>query len=198
MAGAIGLLTGTFDPIHLGHVALAEAACRAVGLAEVWLVINPDPEHKLGVTPLSDRIAMAHLAVAGHPSIHVYEGPLSRQPHGVGLFRELMRELGAPAYVFILGQDTLSRLDSWDDSQSVVNLAPYAVASRPGASHDSERALRARLGDLAKALQVQWFELASDQGAASRAMREQLQRGTVPAGLDPRVAHYIHDHGLYQ
>jgi nicotinate-nucleotide adenylyltransferase len=194
---ATGILTGTFDPVHLGHLALARTAWQTLGLREVYFVLNADPDHKLDVTGFDDRLAMTRLAIAQYPGLRVYDGLLRLEAHGVTMFRSLMAELAAPSYVFILGQDTLSRLDTWDDPVSVVNLAPYAVASRPGTSHDAEAGLRQRLGSVGRDLRVEWFDLASDQTAASRQIREQWRAGEAVSGLDPVVASYIRDHHLY-
>src|SRR4029077_11468979 len=70
----LGLFGGTFDPIHLGHLILAEACREACALDRVWFVVAGQPPHKLGgPAPVADRLEMVRIAVAGHPAFEVSE-----------------------------------------------------------------------------------------------------------------------------
>ena len=79
----LGLFGGTFDPIHLGHLVLAEQCREACGLDKVWFVVAGTPPHKQGErTPVAHRLEMARVAVAGHPAFEVSEIEASRPgPH---------------------------------------------------------------------------------------------------------------------
>jgi len=99
--------------------------------------------------------------------------------------------------VFIVGMDTLARLDRWDDFQSVVEQSSFAVAHRPGTPVQELEALRGRLGGLGDRLKVQLFDFDDHGAASSTVIRRQLQVGERPEFLDQRVYEYILAHGLY-
>jgi nicotinate-nucleotide adenylyltransferase len=196
-ARAIGLLTGTFDPIHLGHVELATAAMRKCGLDEVMILVNAKPAHKDGVLGYPHRLAMAELAVAGRIGMSVYDGSLAEWPHTMQTFAELMRRAAPNRLIFIVGMDTIARLDRWDDPESVVKNASFAVAQRPSASKNEVDELRVRLGRLGRGLNVRLFEIDDHALASSMDIREQLRAGLRPSALDERVYQYVLDHHLY-
>jgi nicotinate-nucleotide adenylyltransferase len=193
----IGLLTGTFDPVHLGHLEMSKAAMKQCGLNEVWLLVNPDPGHKTSVTSLDDRMAMVRLAVAGQPSIRLYTGDLAEEPHTQVTFRQLTQAYPGTSFLFIVGMDTLARLDSWDDPGRVVEHSVFAVAHRPGTPVQELDALRQRLGTLGDRLKVQLFDFDDHGLASSTDIRRQLRAGERPDALDSRVLGYIVDHNLY-
>ncbi|HVQ43598.1 MAG TPA: GNAT family N-acetyltransferase [Candidatus Saccharimonadia bacterium] len=188
MRRRVGLLTGTFDPVHLGHVALARAAMGACDLREVWFLVNPAPGHKTGVVPAADRVAMVQLALEGERRMR--EG----DPDDVGVVRHRMADFdrltGAypgTEFVFIVGADVLAAMARWEDQEPVLERARFAVARRAGAP---EAAMDSRL-------QVQVFEVAEHAAASSRVVQGQLAAGERPSELDPRVLAYIRERGLY-
>ncbi|MDB5179023.1 MAG: nicotinic acid mononucleotide adenylyltransferase [Patescibacteria group bacterium] len=192
---AIGLLTGTFDPVHLGHVALARAAMRECDLAEVWLLVNVASAHKAGVTAYEHRRAMAELAVAGEPGLRVED---YRGLHTMAGFAQLMARYPDERFVFIVGMDTIGRLDSWEGFEFVVRNTSFAVAQRPGTG-DELAALRGRLGDeLGTMLDARVFTFADHTEASSRQAREALRRGEQSVELDERVREYVRQQGLYR
>jgi nicotinate-nucleotide adenylyltransferase len=193
---AVGLLSGTFDPIHLGHVELAKAAMSQCGLDEVWFMVNPDPGHKQGTAPVKHRAAMVRLALA--EGMKLYDGPSAAAAHEPAVFRAVMNEQPSNTYVFIVGADTLVRLDTWQDVQSVVTLTTYAVARRSGTDAQAIDDLRHRLGRLGGELQVQWFDFDDHGAASSRLIRQAIEQGRPPQSLDPRVFEYIQAHRLYR
>jgi nicotinate-nucleotide adenylyltransferase len=193
----IGLLTGTFDPIHLGHVALAQAAMRACALDEVWFLVNADPAHKLSATPYSDRLAMVELAIAGQVGLQVYLGPQAEAPHVISTFEAIESEYPGSSVVYILGADTFARLDRWQDVQSVVTNASYAVAFRLGTPRHAIADLKLRLGELAGRLHISQFEFDDHGLASSTDIRRKVRAGERSLALDPRVQDYIASHQLY-
>jgi nicotinate-nucleotide adenylyltransferase len=193
----IGLLTGTFDPVHLGHIALAQAAMGACELEEVWFLINPDPAHKTTATSFVDRLAMVELAVAGLPGLYVYRGTQASRPHVIATFEAIGAENPDNKFVHILGVDTFVRLDGWQDIQSVVDKASYAVAFRPGTPSHAVADLKLRLGELANRLEIQRFEFDDHGLASSTDIRRQVGEGEKTISLNARVYDYIVSHGLY-
>ncbi|ATE62269.1 nicotinate-nucleotide adenylyltransferase [Thauera sinica] len=134
--GPLGLLGGTFDPIHLGHLRLAEEAREALGLERVRLIPAGLPPHRgLPGSTADDRLAMTHLAVAGNPGLEVDDGEVraAQKSYTVLTLERLRTELGGQRpLVLILGADAFQGLPSWHRWTELFELAHIAVANRPG------------------------------------------------------------------
>lgn len=184
----VGLLTGTFDPVHLGHTAMARAAQSACELDEVWFLTNPAPEHKTGVMALEDRVAMVRLAVADEPTMRegVPAGGEVSVSHTIADFELMMSRYPATDFVFIVGADVLSSIDTWEDAARA-RVLQYAAARRAGADET-----------LIDDLRVAWFDLAEHTGASSRRIQGELRAGKRPAELRDSVSTYIWERGLYK
>ncbi len=214
-SGRIGLLGGTFDPVHEGHVAAAEAARRALWLDRVLLVPSPQPPHRQAEprTPAADRLAMVSLAVAGREGLAASGLELHRQ--GPSFTADTLRELQASGFApwqlfFITGSDAFAEIASWRDYPALLDLSHFVVIARPGQSLD---ALHARLPELAPRMRPAPGERPQPFGAESCAIflvnaatpdvsstgiRERVARRLPLTGLvAPDVERYIHEHGLY-
>ena len=134
--GALGILGGTFDPIHFGHLRLAEEAREALALERVRLIPAGQPPHRIEPqSSAADRLAMARLAIAGNPDLEVDAGEVlaARKSYTVPTLERLRRELGPQRpLVLILGADAFQGLPSWHRWQDLFGLAHLAVANRPG------------------------------------------------------------------
>lgn len=134
--GALGILGGTFDPIHFGHLRLAEEAREALGLGRVRLIPAGQPPHRGEPrSTAEDRLAMARLAIAGNPGLEVDAGEVlaAQKSYTVPTLERLRRELGPQRpLVLILGADAFQGLPSWHRWQELFGLAHIAVANRPG------------------------------------------------------------------
>jgi len=134
--GPVGLLGGTFDPIHLGHLRLAEEAREALGLSRLVLIPAGNPPHRdTPRTPASLRLEMARLAVAGNEQLAVDDCEvLATGKSYTVLTLERMRQRFGPdtPLVLILGADAFEGLPSWHRWQDIFELAHVAVANRPG------------------------------------------------------------------
>jgi len=132
----IGILGGTFDPVHLGHVALAEAALAGLPLSEVLWLPSGSPGHRSApVASAQDRLAMLRLATAGHARYRVDASELDgKEPtYTVHTLTRLRAQLGpAQPLVLILGSDSFLSLPTWLRWRELFELAHIAVASRPG------------------------------------------------------------------
>ena len=132
----IGILGGTFDPVHLGHVALAEAALAGLPLSEVLWLPSGKPGHRgAPVASARDRLAMLRLATAGDPRyrIDAAELDLGEPTYTVHTLARLRAELGQKQpLVLLLGSDSFLSLPSWLRWRELFDLAHIAVASRPG------------------------------------------------------------------
>lgn len=195
MPAAIGILGGTFDPPHAGHVAAAVAAHQQLGLDEVRVIpAGQAPlRSSVPVASAADRVAMCRLAFAEHPWAVVDERETLRTgtSWSVDTARELAREHPDSLRVWILGADQLARLDRWKDVVELCGLVEFAVLSRDGISTLPPASLAAviRLTVL-KAPEVQ---------VSSTALRAALRRGDSPRnGLPLGVARHIDERSLYQ
>lgn len=195
MPAAIGILGGTFDPPHDGHVAVAEAAWRQLGLDQVRVI--PAGQAPLrSAPPLASpehRVAMVRLAFAGRPWAVVDERE-TRRPGvswSIDTARELAREFPSARRFWILGADQLARLDRWKDAEELCSLVEFAVLARDGIPTVPPAALEGRLRLTVLA--------APPVDVSSTALREALRRGdSARNGLPRAVARHIDEHSLYQ
>ena len=132
----IGILGGTFDPVHLGHVALAEAALAQLPLAEVLWMPSGSPGHRASpVASAHDRLAMLRLATEGHPCFRIDAAELesSEPTYTVHTLTRLRAQLGkAQPLVLLLGADSFLSLPTWLRWRELFDLAHIAHVSRPG------------------------------------------------------------------
>jgi nicotinate-nucleotide adenylyltransferase len=131
-----GILGGTFDPVHLGHVALAEAALAGLRLSEVLWLPSGSPGHRAPpVASARDRLAMLRLATGGNPRFRIDDSELDRSEptYTVHTLTRLRAQLGnAQPLALLLGSDSFLSLPTWMRWRELFDLAHIAVASRPG------------------------------------------------------------------
>lgn len=133
----IGILGGTFDPVHLGHLTLAEEARLQLGLDQVWLMPAGQPWLKEGqeISSAADRLQMVRLAIASNPYFHAAEDEVDRlgPTYTVDTLRALRTRLGKEDELFfILGQDAMERFNEWKEPGSLLELCNWAVVQRSG------------------------------------------------------------------
>ena len=197
----VGILGGTFDPIHLGHLLMAESAREILELRQVLFVPAGDPPHKqeLPITPACHRQAMVELALAHNPFFELSPVDLDRSgPHYSTETVQLLQkryDLPPELCYFIIGSDSLQDLPTWHRPAELIKICRLAVARRPGSLPDLT-SLEASLTGLSD--QLTWVEMplvgisASDIRARARA--GQSIRYQVPDG----VGEYIQKHQLYR
>ena len=195
MPAAIGILGGTFDPPHAGHVAAAVAAHQQLGLDQVRVIPAGQAPLRTGspVASAADRATMCRLAFAEHPWAVVDERETRRAgtSWSIDTARELAKEFPSAKRVWILGADQLARLDRWKDIAALCSLVEFAVLSRDGIAIVPPASLATVLRlTVLKAPEVQ---------VSSTALREALRRGDSPRnGLPLAVARHIDERSLYQ
>jgi nicotinate-nucleotide adenylyltransferase len=131
----IGILGGTFDPIHLGHLRAAETAREGLDLDLVAFVPSAVPPHRTGrLTAALDRFAMACLASAGHPHFVAWDTELKRPgpSYTVDTLAALRTERPDDDLVLVVGSDTWTEMTGWREPERVFSLVEVAVVSRPG------------------------------------------------------------------
>jgi nicotinate-nucleotide adenylyltransferase len=194
----LGLFGGTFDPIHLGHLILAEQCREACRLDRVWFVVAGAPPHKRGErTPVAHRIEMAKIAIAGHPAFEVSDIEAERPgPHySVDTLEAVHRERPGDDLFFLIGADSLVDLPTWRDPAGIARLATIVVVNRPGIDQ-VDSSVPPSFGSGAKELQ---FVTIPSIGIASKVLRERLAERRSVRYMVPRgVEAYIEAQGLYR
>lgn len=191
----LGLFGGTFDPIHLGHLILAESCREALGLDRVWFVVAGAPPHKRGDrTPVADRLEMARIAVAGHPSFEVSEAEATGPgPHySFETLESIVGDRPGDELFFLIGADSLADLPGWRRPERIAELATVVVVDRPGV----EPPPVPDLGPSARPIVRVESPLI---GIASSDLRRRVAEGRTIRYRVPRgVEAYIEANGLYR
>ena len=141
----IGILGGTLDPVHNGHIEIATAAMAALGLDRVALMPSGDPPHKHRATDKWDRLRMAEIAAELCPGLYASDREIRREgtTYTVDTLSALTVERPEVEWTYILGADALNKLDTWKEFPRIARLCSFAAVSRPGCDEDLAR-LRAR------------------------------------------------------
>ncbi|HYG45437.1 MAG TPA: nicotinate (nicotinamide) nucleotide adenylyltransferase [Bordetella sp.] len=192
----IGLLGGSFDPVHVAHLALARAALDELHLAQVQFIpaANPWQRAPLRAAP-EHRLRMIELAIQGQAQLAA--NPVELERGGATYTIDTLKALPANAsYVWLLGADQLANFCSWHQWQAIVERVDLAVATRPGAPLAPPAELAAWLATHGRVLSELPF---SPMAVSASDIRSRLARGESTAGLlPPQVARYIAAHGLYR
>ncbi|MHA7877111.1 nicotinate-nucleotide adenylyltransferase [Roseivivax sp.] len=143
---AVGLLGGSFDPPHAGHLEISREALRRFGLDRVlWLVSPGNPLKTRGPAPLADRMAAAR-ALVDHPRIHVcdLEARLETR-HTAETLRLLQRRFPKVRFVWLMGADNLRQFHRWQNWHDILARVPVGVLARPGDRISARRSTAARV-----------------------------------------------------
>jgi nicotinate-nucleotide adenylyltransferase len=210
----IGVLGGTFDPIHYGHLRMADDVALALGLSTVRLLPAGNPWHRSGRPPPAprlDRLAMTELAVLEFPRLSVEpREALSDAPSYTADTLAAMRaEVGSTPLLLLLGADAFSTLNTWKTWQRLFELAHLVLVARPGFAlpdplpEELAAAYRGRSvsdpGLLSSGVGRIYRQTVSPQPISATAIRALLRQGRRPHGLLPdAVLRYIDSHGLYR
>ena len=181
----VGVFGGTFDPVHVGHLAIANAALDELGLGRVYFVpARRSPLKQEGpIAGPEDRLAMLEAATTGEPRFRVSAVELDRKgPSFTVDTLEAMR--GEGELFLILGSDAYADFEEWREPERIRSLATIVLAARPGAPNapSGVRMLDSPLMDI------------SSRELRARAARGRSLRYLVPEG----VLRYIEEHGLYR
>lgn len=191
---------GTFDPIHVGHLMLAEQARDGLGLERVLFVPAGHPWRKAGrhIAPVADRVAMVRAALADDPffDLSLVEAERSGPSYTVETLAQLQGELGGADLFFIIGQDALVDLPHWRDPAGIVRHARLAVAGRPGLPPVDSAALeRAVPGISARIDRVHMPQV----DISSTDIRQRVAEGrSIRYLVPPAVEAYIREQELYR
>lgn len=196
----LGVLGGTFDPPHYGHLSLADTARVQLRLERVLFAPAGQPPHKPGdrPSPVAQRVALleAALADAGEPAFVLSRVDLDRPgPHYTVEALTALREAYPAAQVwFLIGSDSLADLPRWRDPARIIALARLAVLARPGSAPDLDQ-LSTAVPRLRQ--RVDWLP-GPPLDLSSSALRARAHQGLPLRYLvPPSVEAYVHEHGLY-
>jgi nicotinate-nucleotide adenylyltransferase len=189
----VGILGGTFDPVHNAHLAIAARALEALGASRVlWIPTGAPHYREPAIASAADRIAMLELAIQGEPRYAIDESELAPNASGYtyDTLVALRAELGPDVpLVMLIGADQYEKLDSWHRARELFALCSFAVFGRP-ASAGGANAGRSRPG----VIHVEMAPLAT----SSTAIRARIRRGEdASADLPEPVLRYIQRHHLY-
>ncbi len=196
----IGIFGGTFDPIHIGHLILAEEAWFQLQLDHVYLAPAGDPPHKLGrqLAPVRDRLFMAELAAADIDSLLVSSIDADRPgPHYTSDLVRLLQTKAGPdtEFYFLMGMDSLRDLPSWHEASWLVENARLVALSRHDVTLDWEALETALPGVRSRVIILDMPELE----IASHVIQQRVRNGQPIRHMVPRsVEAYIHKHNLYR
>ena len=221
--GPLGILGGTFDPIHLGHLRLGQEALQQLGLSQIrFIPAGRPPLRDSPCASAQQRLAMVKLAIAGNPEFVVddSEALAATQSYTVDTLTRLRTELGPQrAMVLLLGGDAFARLESWQRWTEIFSLAHVAVATRPDSANSTidtkigdrqveytpalAREFQQRLGtvvDIAKSPSGRIFPFTIPAlEISATAIRQQIKSGRLPRYLVAEaVVRYIELNHLYR
>lgn len=192
----VGIMGGTLDPVHMGHIQIAETALREMKLDRIMLLPAGDPPHKAHPTPKADRWRMAQLAAETVTGMFACSVEIGRTgiTYTVDTLRDLHTFNPDTQWYYLIGADTLDVLDSWRSFDQVAKMCTFVVAGRGDEPASTERMayLADRYGARFEVLSVSGPEISSSD-IRSRTASGQDIRGLVPEN----VRMYIEDHGLY-
>jgi nicotinate-nucleotide adenylyltransferase len=198
----IGVFGGTFDPIHFGHLIVAEQCREQAGLTQVWFVPAARPPHKLDrpLTRFEQRVEMIELAIAGQPAFQIDELEKHRAgpSYTADTLEELRRRHPGNEFWLLIGSDTLVDLPHWRDPARVAAQAGLLVAGRPGHSIPPEAEVRSLL-KVADGAPLRYQAIESPLiDISSRDLRRRVAGGRTIRYLLPRaVDSYIREKRLY-
>lgn len=196
MTRRIGIMGGTFDPIHNGHLSAAAEAQSALSLDEVIFVPAGDPVHKRDkqVSPAEDRYLMTVVATAPNPAFSVSRIDIDRgtPTYTIDTLTDVARLHPAAELFFITGADVLADIFTWDRAEGLFDLACFVGCTRPGYHIEASLRAKAPEGKLA-------FVDVPALAISSTEVRERVAKGERPWYLTPDgVVQYIEKTSLYR
>ena len=194
----MGIMGGTLDPVHNGHLEIAQAVRKACDLDGILLLPAGDPPHKKRETNRFDRLEMARIAAASQPGMTVSDMEILREgtTYTVDTLMQLRRSRPDTEWVYIIGADTVKVLHLWRNFETVATLCEFAAVGRPGfdaaAMADHAEALGREYGAKIHLLDVCGPDISSTDVRAAVAEGRSFSE-LVPEGVEA----YIREKGLY-
>lgn len=196
----LGILGGTFDPVHMGHLHMAEAVYERMQLEQIMFIPAYVAPHKVGLdfAPAEERFRMTQLAVEPYSQFVVSDIELRRSgvSYTIDTVRELSKIYAGRELYFIIGADSVVQLHTWNNIYDLLELATFVAAGRPGYEGVMEQVVATLGAEAAKRivlLDTPEYDISSTD------IRTRIRSGQSLAGLVPSdVEEYIRSHGLYK
>ena len=193
----LGIMGGTFDPIHYGHLVTAEAARTRFRLDQVVFVPSGRPPHKIGgTTEASDRLVMTQMAIVTNPGFSLSDIEARREgySYSIDTVREFFDIYGPELELFfITGADAILSIPTWKDAADLLNMCTFIAASRPGFDLAELNKL-----PLAWLERIRLFEIPALAISSTDIRRRVKQGDSIKYLLPEPVEHYILRYGLYR
>lgn len=196
----VGILGGTFDPIHTGHLILAEAAYESFSLDYVLIMPNGNPPHKAGQVnaTMEQRTRMVELAVADNPHLKVSDFEKTPQDYHYTYetLEFLKKEHPDTDYYFILGADSLVHFHTWMEPRRICEACSILAATR---DHMESEELTARIQELSQVFGAHIYPMETPNiDISSNMIRERVRTGhSIRYYVPEAVEEYIYKKGLY-
>lgn len=194
----IGLFGGSFNPVHNGHIAMAEKAMAAFSLDEMLLLPTGNPPHKrIELADKLDRLEMVKLALAGHERMRASDVEITREGviYTVDTLKILHQQMPGSRFLYLIGADTLLDLHSWRNVDEVMHLCGFIVCGRPGYAkkvvEECKESMRTK-GTVIYSLDMEEVDISATMIRKKVAQRESL-RGLIPSAVEQ----YILKRNLY-
>lgn len=190
----VGILGGTFDPVHKGHESIADSFLSSGKIDELWVVLTPYPPHKTDKdhTGYSHRLKMLELVFQDHESVKILtiESELPIPSYTYRTIRELKKRHPNTQFLYCMGEDSLQKFHTWKYYDRILDECDLLVASRPGAEHEEV---------YSSILEHVIFADHEPLDISSSGIREKMHAGEKdPDGLHINVAKYIVSQHLYR
>ena len=154
----IGILGGTFDPPHIGHLWLASLAADELGLDRVLFMPAAQPPHKrrVGMSSITERLLMTRLAITGNEAFELSTVEVGRSgpSYTVDSIEELLQTYAGARLFLLMAADSLARIDTWREPDRLLSLVEWAVGPRPGTQATDATQLRERFGAAASRIHL--------------------------------------------
>jgi nicotinate-nucleotide adenylyltransferase len=197
----IGIFGGTFDPVHMGHLILAEQCRAQAALDQVWFMPAAHPPHKGGqnLTRFEQRCDMIELAIAGHTAFRVerIESELPSPSYTANTLAELRKRHAGDEFFLLMGSDGLPDMPAWYEPRRVLEHAGLVVVPRPGVMLWTAERLATALGIDVSGVNLRFVACPMIE-IASRELRRAMADGMSIRYMVPRaVEEYVRDRKLY-
>lgn len=190
----IGIFSGTFDPVHKGHVAFALQALEAAELDMVYFAPEVKPRRKPDVTHIGHRLAMLKLATRPYKQLAVLEFP-DKYFSAKSTLPKLQQKFPGDQLVMLLGSDLFDHLPSWPQVELLLSKVGLVIGVRGG--HETAEALKTAHGLPVQPQSLQIID-SVERTVSSGLIREIVQAGKTSHDLVPSVQKYIEQEWLYQ
>lgn len=191
----VGIYSGTFDPVHEGHLAFAHEALKQCKLDKVYFLVEPRPRRKQGIKALEHRDEMVRLAIMDSPKLgNIMLG--QQRFSSVDTLPVLQEMFKGAELHMLMGSDVLAHFADWPHVEALVDHIRFVIGIRDEAQNETEDKLKLIQSTRGITMRYKLFDAPSAR-LSSSLIRRSIKKGEVPDGLPDKVKQYIDQQGLY-